>query len=115
MDEDVVKYKTTISAVGKKNKVLWKEDIVNVPTIAIPLHFRGIRVESLVKSGFIHMRLIGHYKQNSQELKIPINEYMIHHQNYSIYLNKILTPLHKVITTEDLVFAALLGEDNSNG
>ena len=115
MDEDVVRYKTTISAVGKKNKVLWKEDIVNVPTIAIPTHFRGIRVESLVKSGFIHMRLIGHYKQNSQELKIPINEYMIHHQNYSIYLNKILTPLHKVITTEDLVFAALLGEDNSNG
>jgi hypothetical protein len=115
MDEDVVRYKTTISAVGKKNKVLWKENIVNVATIAIPLHFRGIRVESLVKSGFIHMRLIGYHKQSSQELKIPINEYMTHHQNYSIYLNRILTPLYKVISTEDLVLHELLGEDNSNG
>lgn len=104
-----------ISAIGPKNKVMWKAKIGNIKSVSVPIYVQGYYVDSLVRGGWVHIKMVGKHKQNSQELVISLSEWQTLGDNFTLHMNAMLIPLAEKLRAEDLVFDALLGEDKSNG
>jgi hypothetical protein len=107
--------KYVLSAIGPKNKVLWKSELGGFMSVQVPYFFQGYDVDSLIRAGRVHIKMVGKHKQNSQEIVVPIADWQGLHMNFFMHVNAMLLPLAAKLKTEDLVFDALLGEDKSNG
>jgi hypothetical protein len=115
IESDILTDKYMISGVMHDGKTLWQTEASFVDSVLVPTMYRGYDVESLIRGGFVHIRMVGKHKQNSQELRLTLQEIRRSNGLHMIHMNAILFPLADKLAEEDKVFDALLGEDKSNG
>jgi hypothetical protein len=106
--------KYMITGLRANGEVLWETEANFVESILIPVKYRGYKIESLIRDGLVHMRMVGRHKQISREIKVPVADIAISKNHHIIYMNGVLFPLADGLAEEDKLFDALDGKGLNN-
>jgi len=107
--------KYMITGVKVDGKVLWETEAHYVESVLIPVKYRGYKIESLIRDGWVHMRMVGRHKQNSREIKVNLADISISKNHHIIHMNGVLFPLADGLAEEDKLFDAFTGKADKNG
>jgi len=115
IESDILTDKYVLSGVTSEGETLWQTDIKFVDSVLVPTQYRGYNIETLIRGGFVFIRMVGKHKQNSEELRLSLHEIRGSKGHHMIHMNAILFPLADKLAEEDKLFDAFAGKVDQNG
>ena len=108
-------HRVVIGMVDSEGEFVHTASPERIDRICVPIRFRGYLIESLVRGGWVHIRMVGRHKQNSREERVRIDDLALNDVDQAsgshVRMLILLRQMSLDLMQEDILFDKLEGKE----